>query len=255
MNPENLAAAFYTCSKPSSGWATTSTPDNQLTESLGGNLGFSVAIDANDVVAGAFTAAAPNSKQGAAIVFDEDQPFSISADSGVRVSSPGQSGSATITVSPNGGFTGTGTLPCTPDAAASETDCTFTSGSTSGATLPVDLNGSSATVTFNVTTTASHTVPALHVVRLGMPAGLTASVILLLSIPVVHRRRRGTLGLAALACLLILGACGGGGSGGGVRGHTDPGTPSGNYTFTVSGTSGSGSSAATVSTSVPVAVQ
>ena len=250
------SGSVYTYSKPSSSWATTSTPDNALTESLGGNLGFSVAIDANNVVAGAFTAAAPLSKQGAAFVFGEGQPFSISADSGVSVSSPGQSGSTTITVSPNGGFTGTVTLSCTPDSAATEADCTFTSGSTSGATLPVDLNGSSATVTFNVTTTAPHSVAALHVVPFGMPAGLTATAMLLLLIPVVHRRRRGTLGLAALACILILGACGSGGSGGGGGGgHTDPGTPSGNYTFTVTGTSGSGSSAATVSTSVPVAVQ
>lgn len=250
------AGSVFTYSKPSSGWATTSTPDNALTESLGGNLGFSVAIDANDVVAGAFTATAPNSKQGAAFVFGEGQPFSVSADSAVSVSSPGQSGSTTITVSPNGGFTGTVTLSCTPDAAASEADCSFTSGSTSGATLPVDLNGSSATVTFNVTTMGPHSVAALNVVPFAAPGGLVASAIFLLLIPVAHRRRRGTLGLAALACLLILGACGSGGSGGGGGGgHTDPGTPSGNYTFTVTGSSGSGSGAATVSTSVAVAVQ
>ncbi len=250
------AGSVYEYSKPSSGWATTSSFDAVLNESQGGNLGFSVAIDANDVVAGALTASAPNSKQGAAFVFGEGQPFSISADAGVSVSSPGQSGSTTITVSPNGGFNGTVTLSCTPDPAASETDCTFTSGSTTGATVDVPLNGSSATVTFNVTTTASHTVPALHVVRFAAPGGLVATAILLLLIPVVYRRRRGTLGLAALACLLILGACGSSGSGGGGGGgHTDPGTPSGNYTFTVTGTSGSGSSAATVSTSVAVAVQ
>jgi hypothetical protein len=250
------AGSVYTYSKPSSGWATTSTPDNALTESQGGNFGFSVAVDANDVVAGALTASAPNSKQGAAFVFGEGQPFSISAADGVNVTSPGQSGSTTLTLSPNGGFTGTVTLSCSPDAAASETDCSFTNGSTSGATLPVDLNGSSATVTFNVTTTAPHSVSALHIVPFAAPGGLVAAAIFLFLIPVAYRRRRGTLGLAALACLLILGACGSGGSGGGGGGgHTDPGTPSGNYTFTVTGTSGSGSSAATVSTSVPVAVQ
>ena len=250
------AGAVYEYSRPSSGWATTSSFDAALNESLGGNLGFSLAIDANDVVAGALTASAPNSKQGAAFVFGEGQPFSISAASGVSVSSPGQSGSTTITVSPNGGFNGTVTLSCTPDAAASESDCTFTSGSSTSATVDVPLNGSSVDVTFNVTTTGPYSVAALHVVPFAMPGGLVAAAIFLLMIPVVHRRRRGTLGLAALACLLILGACGSGGSGGGGGGgHTDPGTPSGNYTFTVTGTSGSGSSAATVSTSVPVAVQ
>ena len=250
------AGSVYEYSRPSSGWATTSSFDAALNEPQGGNLGFSLGVDANTIVAGALTASAPNSRQGAAFVFGPGQPFSISADSGVSVSSPGQSGSTTITLSPNGGFTGTVTLSCTPDAAASESDCTFTNGSTTGATVDVPLNGSSVDVTFNVTTTAPHSVAALHVVPFAAPGGLVAAAIFLLMIPVVQRRRRGTLGLAALACLLILGACGSGGNGGGGGGgHTDPGTPSGNYTFTVTGTSGSGSSAATASTSVAVAVQ
>ena len=249
------AGAVYTYSRPSSGWATTSAFDNELTDSQGGNLGFSVGVDANTVVAGALTASAPQSKQGAAFVFGEVQSFSISAASGVNVPSPGQSGSTTITLSPNGGFTGTVTLSCTPDPVASEADCSFTSGSATGATLPVNLNGSNATATFNVTTMGPHPIAAMHIVPFGVSAGLTASVLLLLLIPVVHRHRPGTLGLTALACLFILGACGGGGSGGGGGGRTDPGTPSGSYTFTVTGTSGSGSSAGTASTSVAVTVQ
>jgi len=251
------AGAVYAYSRPSSGWATTSNFDAALNEPQGGDLGFSLGVDANTIVAGALTASAPNSKQGAAFVFGAGQPFSLSPDSGVSVSSPGQSGSTTITLSPNGGFTGTVTLSCTPDAAASESSCSFNNGSTSGATVPVDLSGSNATVTFNVTTTGPHPVAALHLVPLAAPGGLAATAIFLVLIPVVNRRRRGMLALASLACLLILGACGsastGGGGGGG--GHTDPGTPSGNYTFTVTGTSGSGSSAATVSTSVAVSVQ
>ncbi len=72
------AGSVYEYSRPSSGWATTSSFDAALNEPQGGNLGFSLAIDANDVVAGALTASAPNSKQGAAFVFGEGQPFSIS---------------------------------------------------------------------------------------------------------------------------------------------------------------------------------
>lgn len=49
----------------------------------------------------------------------------------------------------------------------------------------------------------------------------------------------GLLAVALLAAALV--ACGGGGSGGGGGGSggSNPGTPTGNYTLTVTGTSGS----------------
>ncbi len=251
------AGSAYEYSRPASGWATTSTFDAKLIRPNGAAndaLGFSVGVDAGTVVAGAPSVSGAFAHQGAVDVFGEGNPFDISAATGVTVSSPGQSGSTAIAVSPNGGFTGTVTLSCTPDPNANESDCSFTSGSNSGSTLQVNLNGSSANLTLNVTTTGPHSVAAIRNVPLGTSGILAASVMLLLLIPVARRRRRTIMSFVVLAFLLILGGCGGGG-GGGSTGHTDPGTPAGNYTFTVTGTSGSGSGATTVSTSVAVTVQ
>lgn len=249
--------AIYVYNRPSSGWARTASFDAKLLANNAGqgdNLGFAVSLDQGTIVGGAIAVSEPVGGQGAAYVFGAGEPFSISAGSGVNVSSPGQSGSTAVTVSPNGGFTGTVTLSCTPDTGANETSCGFTSGSTSGATIDVNLSGSSVDVTFNVTTTAPHMLAALRTAPAGTAVGLAASALLVFLIPVAFRRRRALLSFAALAFLLTLGACGGGG-GGGRGGHTDPGTASGNYTFNVTGTSGSGLSAASVTTSVLVTVQ
>jgi hypothetical protein len=248
--------AVYSYKRPAGGWVTTTAFDNKLLANnaeSGANLGFAVAEDAGIVVGGAITASVGASGFGAAYVFGNGEPFSISAASGVNVSSPGQSGSTTLTISPTAGFIGTVTLSCTPDASANESNCSFTSGSTSS-TVQVNLNGSNADVTFNVTTVGPHQMAALRMAQFRNSGWLAASAILLLLVPIVHRRRRVLISCAALTLLLILVACGGGGGGGG-GGHTDPGTAAGNYTFTVTGTSGSGSSAATVSTSVAVTVQ
>ena len=65
--------------------------------------------------------------------------------------------------------------------------------------------------------------------------GLPMAGIFLVAAP--KRRRWGTLlGLAALALLVTLPACGGGGGGGH---HQDPGTPAGTYTVIVTATAGS----------------
>jgi hypothetical protein len=55
-----------------------------------------------------------------------------------------------------------------------------------------------------------------------------------------HRHRRKLLSLLFIAFLLLLPSCGGGSfRAGGGGGTTDPGTPKGTYTVTVTATSGS----------------
>ena len=194
------------------------------------------------------SATAPN------FTFTVNGPFSVTPAASVTIASPGQSGSTNLTVSPNGAFSGTVTLSCTPDPNAKESSCSFASGTSSTPTLQVTLNGSSATATLNVTTTAPHTTAAL---RFPVASGSVLAAFVFLCVP-IGRRRRALFAVAALALTLSLGACGGGGSsggGGGGGGHTDPGTAVGNYAFTVTAVAGSGSSAITVSSQVTVSVQ
>jgi hypothetical protein len=66
------------------------------------------------------------------------------------------------------------------------------------------------------------------------------SCVLLLGVP-KKRRWGGLLSIIFFAVLMMSVSCGGGSTGGsgGGGGTTDPGTPTGNYTVTVTGTSGS----------------
>ena len=180
-------------------------------------------------------------------------PFSVTANNGIVIANPGQSGSGSLTISSNGGFSGDVTLTCTPDPHATEAGCTLTNGSTSGQSIQVSLNSAGqANLTVNVTTAGPH---PRAIVMLSVPGGL-ALVALILIFPAGKRRRRALLSAMTVILGLGLAACGGGssGGGGGGGGNTDPGTPIGLYTFTVVGTSGSGSSATSISTPVTVTV-
>ncbi len=179
-------------------------------------------------------------------------PVSVTAGA-VNITSPGQSGSTSLTISPNGGFIGTVSLSCSPAASAKETTCGFTSGSSSGSTLQVNVSGSSVVVTFNVTTTAPHALARAIFPAVGGTSVLALAGITLFLVP-VQRRRQITLAVAAMALTLSLGACGGGSSGG-DGGNIDPGTTPGTYSFTVVATTGSGASAVSLSTPVMVTGQ
>ena len=178
-------------------------------------------------------------------------PVSIQQQPGyVIIASPGQSGSNTLTITPNGGFTGAVSLACTVDPKASESTCGFTSGTNSGSTLQVNVGIGATTVTFNVGTTASHTIAKLDSAPLGTAATIAMAGALVLFLPVRKRYRTLSACLIVIAITLGLGACGGGsgGLGGGTSGsgggssHIDPGTPSGTYTFGATATAGSGTS-------------
>lgn len=193
---------------------------------------------------------------GSSDVLDVAGPITVSGGGSVTISDPGQSGTTTITVTPNDGFYGSVTLSCSAPAGALETSCGFGAGTNFTPTLQVTANGSAATATFNVTTTASHQISSLSSWE---GNGLVYAVLLGLFAPVMYRRRGIFLTLLAAALLFSQTACGGGGgnasgSGGGST-NTDPGTAPGVYSFTVKAQSGSGATAYSTSTPVSVLVQ
>jgi hypothetical protein len=108
-----------------------------------------------------------------------------------------------------------------------EATCPAVSATISGSTAV------NATVTIN--TTAPHTVSAratgAGLFGLGVVAG-----VFLFAIP-GFRKNKTSLTLLVFAFIVLLASCGGGGGGSTTR--TDPGTPAGNYTVSLSATSGS----------------
>jgi hypothetical protein len=152
---------------------------------------------------------------------------------------PGQSGSANITVTPANGFNQALTYSCT--GLPSLSSCSFTPNNTT-----------QTTVALNVTTTAASSAKAVRPFG-GM--GILYAVflpgfgILLGS----QKRRRGMLGALLMLGLLTL-CVGCGGSAGNTGGTSNPGTPAGSYTVTVNATTG-GSSAMTGNTSFMLVVQ
>jgi FG-GAP-like repeat len=183
--------------------------------------------------------------------------FSITAGASSATVTAGSSATATIALTPSGGFDQSVSLSCSglPTGAT----CTFTPAA-------VTVNGSAATSSLTIATTGS---TAMNFV----PGGV---VLLGICAPIAvrrrHKRRRKLMPSAssramhvrwsrwrAVACLLVvlLGAlalygCGGGGSGGsagggsgtggtgtGGTGGTSTATPAGTYAITITGTAGS----------------
>jgi subtilase family serine protease len=151
----------------------------------------------------------------------------------------GSAATSTITVTGTNGYTGMVALTCVlkayPVGAGDLPTC-------SGGTVTLSSTTTSATATVTVTTTAA----TASLVRPDFGrnttslAGLGVTALALLAlcgIPAQRRRWRSLLGmLALLVALGSLAACSGGGSSsGGGSGTKDPGTTSGLYTFTVTG--------------------
>jgi Pro-kumamolisin, activation domain/Bacterial Ig-like domain (group 3) len=172
--------------------------------------------------------------------------FTLAASpASISIASAGQSGTTTLTVSPTNGFTGTVNFTCTVPAAMKEAGCSLN---------PVSLT-TSGTTTLTVTTTAPHTVGSLFRIPSGwfpLGGGIVLLFVLTLSIAAKRRRLKLSLGFAALCLVAAMAVgCGGGSSGGGGGSTTDPGTPAGTYSVTVTGTSGSITQTANVSVTVP----
>ena len=153
---------------------------------------------------------------------------------------------STITVAPANGFTGSIALAAavTSSPSGAHYPPTFSFGSTS----PVSITGTTAGIaTLTISTTAASIAAMEYPNRRGVPwyaaASGTLACVLLLGIPARRRSWRTMLGLVVLLVALAGGvlACGGGGGsggGGGGGGNSIPGTTSGTYVVTVTGTAG-----------------
>jgi hypothetical protein len=143
------------------------------------------------------------------------------------ITSPGQSGTTTISASALNNFNGTLNVTCSLQATMTYSTCSFSSPSFS-------VQGGFTVLTVN-TTAASTALRLFDRPRWLMPsAGALFACILLLLVPRKKRRVELAFGLLVFTLLAALVACGGSSSSGTT--HT-PGTPTGNYTVTVTGTS------------------
>lgn len=160
-------------------------------------------------------------------------PFTVSAGSMSSVG-PGQSGSSTVTVTPNGGFTGAVNLSC----AVSTTLTGVNDLPTCSVLSSVTISGTSAaTATLSVNTTAPTSAALKFPLQRFLGGGAALAILFLFGIPA--RRDAWRILLCFLAVVFIAGAigCGGGGSGGsGGGGGGNAGTTPGSYTVTVTGT-------------------
>lgn len=162
--------------------------------------------------------------------------FSVSASPASLSLTPGQSTTATLTVTPAGGFAQAVSFACS--GLPSEASCSF-------APATVTPGATAVTTVLTIQTTQAHKAGKQNIHRAAAAGGLALAGLLLLVKP--RTRLPAGLGLwVALLMVLGLGAaigCGGGGSssggGGGGGQTTDPGTPAGTSTVTVTATAGS----------------
>ena len=170
--------------------------------------------------------------------------------------SPGSSASATVSVVPASGYTGTVTLSCSiaPVVSPAPT-CSF--GSTSPVT--VTSTGGNATLTF---TTIGPSAEMIRRSSMFYALWLPIPGLVLIGLGFGSRSSRGKnrMGLlllsTVLASLIVLPACGSSSSGGGGGGGGgNSGTPAGTYTVTVSGADANGVTQSNIAaTTVSVAV-
>ena len=175
-------------------------------------------------------------------------PYGVSTTSATVTA--GQQATYMLSVVGEEGLTGTVTFTCT--GAPSQATCTA-----SPASLTVGSAATTVTITVNTTApTAATTIPR-HAPP-APPLSPEFKLILMLALPLaatvwafaqgkrksLRMWRFGLIPLAAgLMLALALAGCGGGGGGGGGGPVGNPGTPSGTYSLTVTGTTGSGATA------------
>jgi hypothetical protein len=156
-----------------------------------------------------------------------------STQSTVTISAPGGSGTSSISVSNSTGFTGTITLTCS--GLPSEAACMFTPAT-------IVANGTPNTSTSSITITTTAATPSSHSQQgLNSPAAWMMGMGLLLGSVLIsgkQQRGGGLFLLLTLMLLLVVPSCGGGSSGSSGL-PPNPGTPAGQSTVVVTGTSGS----------------
>jgi hypothetical protein len=172
--------------------------------------------------------------------------FSLSANpTSISISAPGQSGTSTITVTSGNGFTGAVAFSCAVPAMMSGGRCALN---------PSSLTTSGNTTLTVTTTAASVTGPGAG--PFNSPGWFVAALgailacIFLLVIPTRRRRPKMAFGLLVFALLVAAFVACGGGSSSTPSVPSNPGTPAGTYTVTVTATSGSLSHTVNVSVTV-----
>ena len=180
---------------------------------------------------GSFNASAAN--LSITITPDFLMPASLSP---VLIANPGLSGQTTLAITAPTGSTGTISFTAAScSGLPAESACSFS---------PATVTGSGST-TITVTTTASHKIAQVVLPRQYYLArwmkttggGMIFAGVFFIGMTKKRRLWSGLLGLIVIAFLATGIGCGGGNSGG--SGSTDPGTPLGSYTVTVTATSGS----------------
>jgi hypothetical protein len=174
--------------------------------------------------------------------------FSLGASpTSFTITSPGQSGSTTVSASGINSFTGTVSITCALQATMTYSTCTL-----STSTLTPGGTGAQLTV---ATTAPSAALRLPNRPRWFLPGAgvLLFAWILLLIAAGKHRRVKLAFGLLVFAMLAAgFVACGGGSS---TTSQSSPGTPTGSYTVTVTGTSTINSATVTHTLNIPVNVQ
>jgi len=232
---------------------------------LNGNA--TVSIPANSLALGSDTLTANYSGDGyydsgsgtAALAVTTPPSFTLSGPAVTIAPGATTGNSSTITVTPEGGFTGnvalTAAVTSSPSGAQYAPTLSF------GTTTPVVVNGvAAATATLTISTTAATTSAAVIPRRPGNPwyAAGSAALAFLLFFGSLRKRSgwRTLTGMLVLLAMLTGGvlACGSGGSnsggGGGGGGSGIAGTTAGSYTVTVTGTAGAITSSGTVTLTV-----
>ena len=240
------------------------------------NCGNGVAAGLNCTISVTFTPTANGTRSGQLTVTDNapDSPqsvaltgsgpdFALAPPSGSSTTasvSPGQSGTYALSVVGEGGLNQAVTFTCT--GAPSEATCTVSPNSVTTASSATNIAVTVPTTAPSVSAPRSRPAPPVPPLSPGL-RGLMLLALILATILWAVRRRSPTgagrwwsaiLPLAALLLLaLALAGCGGGG-GGSSEATGNPGTPAGNYTLTVTGTAGSGSSILTHSVTLTLNV-
>jgi hypothetical protein len=162
----------------------------------------------------------------------------------------GDSSTSTITITPAGGFTGAVALACSvtssPSGAQNAPTCTVDQSASISGSQPV-------TATLTIKTTAPSTTAHSQVPKILAVGGETLAAVVLVFIFPIRRRRWQSLIATIILVVLVNAASGCGGTTTPVStggGGGSPGTTPGNYTITITGTSGSSTANATVNFSV-----
>jgi hypothetical protein len=189
---------------------------------------------------GNYTAVGAGQSNSAPITVTAPTPFSIAPIGPVTIVTPGPPPATTpITLNPLNSFTGMVTFTCTVPTNMLEASCSAASVNITSAS-PVNT-----LVTIN--TTGPHQVAAIRPAATGIWGFGVLAGVFVFAIPGL-RRRKASLALLVFGLVVLIASCGGGSSGSGT--HTDPGTPAGTYTLSLTATGNSVAVPATFSVTV-----